>query len=194
VAGPASAWTTGKLLVASPALTDPNFARAVVLVIDHDDEGAVGLVLNRPTSLEVASVLPVWADLAADPDVVFEGGPVGPESALALARLRGSAQAEASGGAVGVRHLVSDLCLVDLDGDPDALVPSLEGFRVFAGYAGWAPDQLEAEIDEGSWFVLAPMHGDVFARDADRLWGSVLRRQPGDLRLMATYPADPSMN
>jgi putative transcriptional regulator len=182
------------LLVASPSLTDPNFARSVVLVIDHDDEGAVGLVLNRPTSLDVSSVLPVWADLAAEPNVVFEGGPVGPESALALARLRGSAQADEAGGAVGVRHLVSDLCLVDLDGDPDALLPALDGFRVFAGYAGWAPEQLEAEIAEGSWFVFAPAAGEIFATDAERLWSAVLRRQSGDLRLMATYPADPSMN
>jgi putative transcriptional regulator len=188
-------FTTGSLLVATPVLVDPNFARSVVLVVDHDEEGAVGLVLNRPTSLEVSSIQPVWADLANAPQVVFEGGPVGSDSALALALLRGSAADEDSGrGGVGMRHLTSDLCLLDLDTDPDEVVPRLEGLRVFAGYAGWAPEQLEEEIDEGSWFVLPTVPGDVFAGHATTLWADILRRQPGDLRLLATYPPDPSLN
>jgi putative transcriptional regulator len=188
-------FTTGSLLVAAPLLDDPPFARSVVLVIDHDEEGAVGLVINRPTSLEVASILPVWADLADQPRVVFEGGPVGPESALALALLRGSAVDEDEGrGGIGVRHLTADLCLVDLDADPDDLVPRMGGLRVFAGYAGWAPEQLEDEIAEGAWFVLPAEPFDVFALDAGRLWARVLRRQTGELRLLATYPDDPTLN
>jgi putative transcriptional regulator len=188
-------FTTGSLLVATPVLVDPNFARSVVLVVDHDEEGAVGLVLNRPTSLEVSSILPVWAELANSPQVVFEGGPVGSDSALALALLRGSAAEEETGhGGVGMRHLTSDLCLLDLDTDPDDVLPRLEGLRVFAGYAGWAPEQLEDEIDEGSWFVLPTAPGDVFAGQAATLWSDILRRQSGDLRLLATYPADPSLN
>lgn len=176
-------------------IDEPPFARSVILVIDHDEEGAVGLVLNRPTSLEVAAILPVWADLADEPQVVFEGGPVGPESALALALLRGSAVDEDEGrGGIGVRHLTADLCLVDLDTDPDVLVPRMGGLRVFAGYAGWGPEQLEGEIAEGAWFVLPAQPFDVFAPDAGRLWARVLRRQSGELRLLATYPDDPSLN
>jgi putative transcriptional regulator len=191
----ARSFTTGSLLLAAPVLEDPHFARTVVLVVDHDDEGAVGLVLNRPTSLEVSSILPVWADLADEPRVVFEGGPVGTDSALALARLqRISAEPDAAGSGVGVRHLTSNLGLVDLDTDPDALAPALRGLRVFAGYAGWAPDQLEDEIDEGAWFVLPSVDDDVFSVDASALWSRVLRRQAGDLRLLSTYPPDPMLN
>lgn len=176
-------------------LDDPHFVRSVVLVVDHDEEGAVGLVINRPTTLEVAAILPVWADLADQPQVVFEGGPVAPESALALALLRGSAGDEDQGrGGLGVRHLTSDLCLLDLDGDPDAVLPRMGGLRVFAGYAGWGPEQLEDEVGQGAWFVLPTDPADVFAADAGGLWARVLRRQTGELRLLATYPADPTLN
>jgi putative transcriptional regulator len=186
-----SPFVTGSLLVASPVLTDPHFDRSVVVVVDHDEEGAVGLVLNRPSELRVFALLPVWSDLAADPQVVFEGGPVAGESALALARVAGVGF---EGEPEGVRHLTGDLCLVDLDGDPDALVGRLEGLRIFAGYAGWAPDQLESEIAEGSWFVLPALPDDPFRPDARELWRTVLRRQTGALRLLAGYPRDPSMN
>jgi putative transcriptional regulator len=195
VSVPHRPFVTGSLLLASPALTDPHFLRSVVLVVDHDEDGAVGLVLNRPSELRVFALLPVWSDLAADPQVVFEGGPVAPDSALALARLTGSAADEEAGReGEGLRHLTSDLCLVDLDVDPDALTPRLEGLRVFAGYAGWAPDQLESEIDEGSWFVLPALPDDPFCSDASALWRDVLRRQPGELRMLATFPPDPSLN
>jgi putative transcriptional regulator len=182
---------TGSLLLAAPVLTDPHFARSVVLVVDHDEDGAVGLVLNRPSELRVFALLPVWSDLAAEPQVVFEGGPVAGESALALARIAGVGPEDEP---EGVRHLTGDLCLVDLDGDPDALVGRLQGLRVFAGYAGWAPDQLESEIDEGSWFVLPALPVDPFRSDAPDLWRAVLRRQSGPLRLLANFPPDPSMN
>lgn len=189
------AFTTGSLLLATPLLEDPHFTRTVVLVVDHDEDGAVGLVMNRPTTLEVSAILPVWADLVDAPRVVFEGGPVAGESALALALLRGSAADEDSGrGGGGVRHLTSDLCLVDLDGDPDDLVPRMGGLRVFAGYAGWGSGQLEAEIAEGSWFVLPSLPSDLFAAQAGRLWSEVLRRQAGELRLLSTYPPDPTLN
>jgi putative transcriptional regulator len=184
-------FVTGSLLVASPALTDPHFDRSVVLVVDHDEDGAVGLVLNRPSELRVFALLPVWSDLAAEPQVVFEGGPVAGESALALARVDGIGPDNEPEGA---RHLTGDLCLVDLDGDPDVLTGRLRGLRVFAGYAGWAPDQLESEIAEGSWFVVPALPDDPFRPDAGQLWRTVLRRQTGALRLLAGFPADPSMN
>lgn len=195
VSNVAQPFTTGALLVAAPMLDDPPFARSVIFVVDHDEEGAVGLVINRPTTLAVSAILPVWADVADQPQVVFDGGPVSAESALALGLLEGSAMDEEQGhGGIGVRHLTSDLCLVDLDADPDAVLARIGGFRVFAGYAGWAPGQLEGEIEEGAWFVVPADPSDAFATDPVRLRARVLRRQRGELRLLATYPDDPTLN
>lgn len=181
---------TGQLLVATPSLRDPNFERTVVLLVAHEEGGALGVVLNRATEVPVSEVLGQWGALAGDPAVVFEGGPVQPESAICLARTRPGASPPRRGfhrvsGAIGT---------VDLAGDPGALRDSVEGVRVFAGYAGWAPGQLENEIATGSWFVFDALPGDAFVPRPDDLWPMVLRRQGGILAAVAMFPSDPSLN
>ena len=184
----------GRLLVATPVLEDPNFRRSVVLVVDHDpEEATLGVVLNRPTEVAVGQILPGWAGLADRPDVVFQGGPVGLDSALALARLPGTGEPLGWRALEGVPALAR-VGLVDLDGPPEALAEEFAGFRVFAGYAGWGADQLRSELAEGTWYVLAAEPEDVFTADPERLWQAVLRRQGGDLAFVATYPEDPSLN
>jgi putative transcriptional regulator len=184
----------GRLLVATPLLGDPNFRRAVVLVVEHEvAEGTLGIVLNRPTEIPVGQVLEQWTDLAADPSVVFRGGPVSPTSALALALVPGKDEP------LGWRALdgapaLARLGLLDLDTPPRLLAPAIQSLRVFAGYAGWSPGQLESEIDEGAWHVLTAEPGDVFAPEPEKLWRKVLRRQEGDLAFFATYPDDPGLN
>jgi putative transcriptional regulator len=184
----------GRLLVATPLLGDPNFRRSVVLVVEHEvAEGTLGIVLNRPTKIPVGQVLEQWTELATDPSVVFMGGPVSPTSALALALVPGKDEP------IGWRALdgapaLARLGLLDLDAPPRLLAPAIQSLRVFAGYAGWSPGQLEAEIGEGAWYVLPAEPGDVFAAEPERLWRAVLRRQDGDIAFLATYPDDPGMN
>lgn len=181
----------GRLLVATPLLEDPNFRRGVVLLVDHGpEEGTLGVVLNRPTEVAVGQILPPWAGLASCPDVVFQGGPVGRDSALALARLPGAGEPPGWRALEGVPALAR-IGLVDLDGSPELPV---DGFRVFAGYAGWGPGQLRSELAEGSWYMIAAEPEDVFSPEPGRLWQAVLRRQGGDLAFVATYPEDPSLN
>jgi putative transcriptional regulator len=129
-----------------------------------------------------------WADLTAAPSVVFGGGPVEPTAVVALGVATPVATPDTGAAILGrVR-------LVDLDQDPSLAASELERVRIFAGYAGWAPDQLEDELDQGAWFALDAEPDDVFTEDPEGLWHAVLRRQPGELRLLATYPADPSLN
>lgn len=180
---------TGRLLVAAPILTDPHFARAVVLLLDHDDDGTLGVVVNRPSSVDVAEVLPAWHQLVTGPAVVFEGGPVALDAALGLAAL-----ATPADGPLGWSEVAPGLGLLDLDAPPELLGPALRSMRVFAGYAGWAPGQLEAEVAEGAWYVVESDPGDPFSDEPDELWHAVLRRQRGELAFVATYPEDPSMN
>jgi putative transcriptional regulator len=184
----------GRLLVATPQLEDPNFRRSVVLVVEHDEvEGTLGVVLNRPTEVPVDRVLPPWAELATGPSVVFQGGPVALDSALALARVPGEDEP------LGWRALDGDtevgrVGLVDLDAPPGLIAAEVIQLRVFAGYAGWGAGQLQSEIEEGAWYVVPGEAGDVFAGDPERLWQAVLRRQSGDLAFVATFPDDPSLN
>ena len=181
----------GTLLVASPALTDENFGRSVVFVIDHRREGTLGVVLNRPSDVAVADVLPTWGPHTTTPHAVFVGGPVEQKTALCLAALRAGEDPARTGGVVGVRGPVA---LVDLDGDPDALAPRVRGLRVFAGYAGWSRGQLAGEIARGDWFVVPGLPDDVLAPPHVDLWGGVLRRQGLPLALMATHVADGRRN
>jgi putative transcriptional regulator len=157
----------GMLLVATPALLDPNFADTVVLLLDVDENGALGVVLNRPTAVPVAEVLADWRDVVAEPEVLFHGGPVSTEGNLGL---------------------------VDLDTPVELVDGSLEGLRIFAGYAGWGAEQLVDEIEEGSWYVVPGQAPDVFRHDPTELWRDVLRRQPGELAWHSTRPVDPDLN
>jgi putative transcriptional regulator len=179
---------TGQLLVATPRLRDPNFDRAVVLILSHDDDGALGVVVNRPTSVRVTEILPSWQPVVTEPGVVFHGGPVSLDSALGLVAMADGTEP------LGVRRVSGQVGVVDLDVPPEVVQPGVVAMRVFAGYAGWSPDQLEAEIADGSWYVVDAEPEDAFRDDAEALWQRVLRRQDGPLALMATFPVDPSLN
>lgn len=189
MSGPVTSVSPGTLLVASPELVDPNFTDTVVLVIDVDDDGAVGLVLNRPSSVLVVDVLEPWRDVVSPPETLFAGGPVGSDGALGLARL-----ADPDDAPVGFRSIVDDLGLVDLDTPVELVEGSVSAARIFAGYAGWGAEQLRGEIAEGSWYVVPGEVGDVFRPEVDDLRRDVLRRQPGERAWAATRPADPGLN
>jgi putative transcriptional regulator len=181
----------GALLVAAPGLLDPNFRRTVVFVIDHRKSGTLGVILNRPSEVAVADVLPTWGRHTSRPQAVFVGGPVEQKTALCLAALRPGQQASTIAGVVGVRGPVA---LVDLESDPENLVPLLRGLRVFAGYSGWESGQLADEIGRGDWLVMAALPDDVMVPPGVDLWGRVLRRQGLPLALLATHPMDVERN
>lgn len=194
----------GSLLVATPLLDDPNFKRAVVLILDHDDEDStLGVVLNRPSEIGVDQVLPGWAELVTGPSVLFQGGPVALDSALAIGRVPGGETSAVGNGSttgpIGWRALdgapeAGRVGLVDLDAPPALLAGALLQLRVFAGYSGWSSGQLRSEIEEGAWYVVKAEPGDAFTGEPDALWRTVLRRQDGDLALVATFPEDPTLN
>lgn len=181
----------GDLLVATPALLDPNFERTVVLMLDLNEDGALGVVLNRPSTVPVAEILPDWSPLAQAPDVLFRGGPVGTDSALAVATSRA---VEEDDEPVGFRRLYDDVGIIDLDTPTEIVAPGLSRLRIFAGYAGWGDEQLRDEIRTGSWYVLRSVDADLFGADPLGLWTRVLRRQPGELAWVSTRPLDPSLN
>ena len=181
---------TGRLLVATPQLQHDQFRRAVVLLLDHGEDGALGVVVNRPTDVAVDAVLPAWQPFVALPGRLFQGGPVALDSALGVVAVPGPGDEEP----LGVRRVVGSLGLVDLDTPPEVVVPEVTGLRIFAGYAGWGPGQLEAEIATGSWYVVESEPRDAFSDHPEQLWAEVLRRQGGDLALVASFPDDPSMN
>lgn len=181
----------GRLLVATPQLEDPNFSRAVVLVLEHGEPGAVGLVLDRPMGVPVGEILPPWGALAAavPPGVMFTGGPVQPDAVVGMARLAPGADAP-----VPWRAVAPDAGVVDLSVPPEEQHAALDAARLFSGYAGWSSGQLEDEIEEGSWFVVDAMPGDAFCPLPERLWHDVLQRQGGKLAMLAGYPPTPSVN
>lgn len=181
----------GTLLVATPRLLDPNFARTVVYMIEHRETGSLGVVLNRPSEVAVHDVLPSWGPHASKPQAVFVGGPVEQRTALCLAALRTGEQVADIDGVVGVSGPVA---LVDLDGDPESLIPKVRGLRVFAGYAGWDTGQLHDEIGRGDWMVVPALPSDVLTPAGVDLWGRVLRRQGMPTALLATHPGDVSKN
>ncbi len=178
----------GSLVVATPVIGDPNFERTVVLLLEHSEDGAFGLVLNRPTDLDLLDPLPQWYSFAATPCVVFVGGPVEQERAIALARADGDRTI------TGWNRVLGRVGTLDLSCEPDDVGPGLEDIRVFAGYAGWGSGQLEAEIDTGAWFVVDALPEDILSDDPEQLWPRVLRRQPGSVAMFAQYPPDPSAN
>lgn len=170
----------GKLLVATPSLIDPNFHRTVILMLQDDSEGTVGIVLNRATEEPVADHLPEWAGRTPDPHTIHYGGPVEPEVAIGI-----------SNTIEGLPSGVPGLSMVDLSAPP--ISDEGPSVRIYSGYAGWGADQLEAELDIGSWYVVQAAPDDPFD-DPDGQWRRVLRRQPGLLSLVSTYPSDIGMN
>ena len=177
----------GRLLVALPVLVDPNFDRTVVLILEHSDDGALGVVLNRPGDLRLDDPLPSWADVAAPPAVVFVGGPVGAGAAIGLGLVPG-APTERD----GFVQVAGDLGTVDLGSAP--LDVGVAEVRVFAGYAGWGPGQLETEIGAGAWLVVDARPEDALSHDPSTLWRRVLRRQPGTTWWLANLPTDATVN
>lgn len=169
-----------------------------MLVLDHDEDGALGVVINRPTPVDVSEVLPVWQQLASEPGVLFQGGPVALDSALGLALVPGQGDDEP----LGWRRVTGRIGLVDLDVPPEVLAAEVSRLRIFAGYAGWSAGQLEDELGEGAWYVVEARlggngpddGGDAFSTRPEDLWRVVLRRQGGDLAMVSTYLDDPSMN
>jgi putative transcriptional regulator len=182
----------GALLVAMPALSDPTFAGTVVYVLDHSDSGTVGVVLGRPSQVEIRDVLPGWCELAVEPGVFHVGGPCETDTALCLGTAASDVDVD---GESGLRRVAGDVYLVDLDGDPGEVEEQLTGLRVFAGYAGWAPGQLAGEIAEGAWACVPGTAEDVLSPAAGPLlWRRVMGRQSGRLAVLSTAPADPSAN
>ena len=175
----------GQLLVASPGLLDPNFRRTVVLVVAHDDDGAVGIVLNRRSETEVADAVPELTDIAVPDVVVSVGGPVQSEAVLVLAEWDDAAAA----GSI----VFGDVGLMGAEAELERVAAATRRVRIFAGYAGWTAGQLEAELAEPSWILEDADAEDVFGDDPD-LWGTVLRRKGGAYKLIATMPDDPSLN
>ena len=162
----------GSLLVATPVIDDPNFERSVILLLRNGSDGTLGVVIDRPTNIRVGEYLPEWAPVVSRPDVVFSGGPVEPEVGIGLAI-----------GTDGVE-------MVDLESGPVDERP----VRIFAGYAGWSPGQLGAELRQDAWFVVRSDRSDLTTPVPERRWSDVLRRQPSRLAMFATLPDDPAVN
>ncbi len=182
----------GRLLVATPALTQPEFERTVVLLLEHGPEGALGVVLNRPLPVPVGAELPEWAasPVLAEPEVVFDGGPVEGDCVLLVALAR----AGLPGGLPAGLPVTAGMVVVPFSIPPEEAAAWAEGVRVFAGYAGWGGGQLEDELEGGYWYVVDSLPADLVRADPSTLWRSVLRRQPGDLALVSTWTADPDRN
>jgi putative transcriptional regulator len=177
----------GQLLIASPSLLDPNFRRTVVLVIEHGEEGAAGIVLNRPSEAAVSDAVPQLEELAQPDEPLYVGGPVESGAVVVLAEFEEPAEPAVPvlGDAVG---------FASLDDDPAELLSETRRRRVFAGYAGWGAGQLEAELASEDWILAPARPDDVFVDDADGLWSAVLRRKGGVYELLARIPSDPSVN
>ena len=191
VAPAANRVRAGTLLIANIELLEPTFRRSVIYVVEHNDGGTLGVVLNRPSETAVYNVLPQWADLAAKPKSMFIGGPVKRDAALGLGTLRvGVDPTEME----GLRHVAGRIVMVDLDADPELIATAVEGVRVYAGYSGWTIGQLEGEIERDDWIVLSALPSDVLVPPRVDLWSRVLRRQPLPMALMATHPIDLSRN
>ena len=173
----------GSLLIATPQLLDPNFRRTVVLVADHDDQGALGVILNRPSGMTVADAAPDLEPLVGPETPIFAGGPVQPISGVVLAEVTEADE-----------PIFEDVVLVPDLGQLSDIVDGAGRLRVFAGYAGWGPGQLDGELERDDWIVEPARPDDVVAEDAEAHWGSVLARKGGQYALVARMPDDPSMN
>ncbi len=175
----------GKLLISSGGLYDPNFRHTVVLLAEHNEEGAVGVVLNRPLEAEVENAVPALADLVGPGELLFDGGPVEPRQAVLLAELTGPELIDVPVfGSVG--FLTGEV--------PEFLESHVLRARVFLGHAGWGPGQLEAEMEADSWIVEPATEDDVFTPSPDELWRAVLKRKGPPYDLVSRIPFDPSVN
>ena len=179
--------TRGSLLVASPTMTDPNFAFTVIFMLEHDQEGALGVVLTRPSELPMVELFDQWSQHAAAPAVVHRGGPVSPSSVISLAVANGTATPTAFSPVTG------RIGTIDLDAEP-ADILGLQGMRAFGGYAGWSSGQLEAELHDDAWLVVEASAHDILHPEPDKLWWEVVGRQHGPITLLQHYPEEPWLN
>jgi len=176
----------GQLLIAAPSLDDPNFARAVILVAHHDEEGAMGVVLNRPGDHIVGDAVPELADVVGDGDAVYVGGPVQPDGVMVLAEFDDPDAA--------ALPVLGGLGFVALGSDGEHIADGTRRARAFAGHAGWGPGQLEDELEDEAWILASFIPGDAFTADPDALWSEVLTRMGGPYALVAKMPLDPTLN
>ncbi|MDG3009806.1 YqgE/AlgH family protein [Rhodococcus sp. D2-41] len=181
----------GSLLVSSTDLVEPTFRRTVVYVIEHNDAGSLGVVLNRPSETALRDVLPRWSEIVSKPKAIYIGGPVKEDAAICLGVLRSGMNAE---DVAGVRRVEGRTVMIDLDTDPDLLAPYLADVRVFAGYAGWTVGQLDGELARSDWMVFSSLPSDVVVPPRVDLWSRVLRRQAMPLAMLATHPIDLERN
>jgi putative transcriptional regulator len=182
--------TKGRLLLATPPLEDPNFDRAVIFVLEHHEDGAIGLVLNRPSDEALEAPLDRWIDLQTAPSSVFTGGPVETNAMIGMATTKVMVDEP-------IEHITPISGLIastDLSADPAIIAAHIDTVRVFRGYAGWGSGQLNIEIDQGAWLVLDAEVEDVFSDRPEELWHTVLKRQPGRLSWLALAPDDLSLN
>src|SRR4051794_11491832 len=173
----------GSLLIAGPQLQDPNFRRTVVLIADHGDEGAMGVILNRPSGMDVSNAAPELEDYV-EPDMpIFAGGPVQPSSGVVLAEITEADE-----------PIFDDVVLVPGLNELADVIDGAGRVRIFAGYAGWGPGQLEDEVERDDWIVEPARPDDVYSERPETLWESVLERKGGQFALVARMPEDPSLN
>ncbi len=179
----------GELLVADVGMGGGYFGQSVVLLLDCDGSGALGVVLNRIADADLDDVLPGWRELTSAPQVLFEGGPVSQNGAVCLAKL-----ANPTEDPPGWRRIHDDLGLLHLDTPTEIARGAYADLRIFAGYAGWEAGQLEGELLRGDWHRVRRLDEDVFCLSTEGLWRRVLRRQGFDLALMSTWSEDPEAN
>lgn len=178
----------GDLLISHVVLTDGVFDFTVVLILDADSSGILGVVLNQVSEVELGTVLPQWADQVSDPQVLFDGGPVSPNGAICLASISSEEDPP------GWRRVFDNVGLLHLDTPIELVAGAYDDLRIFAGYAGWDAGQLESELARDLWFVAKARYDDVFGANPDDLWRTVLRRQKPEVAVFSTWTEDPDQN
>lgn len=177
---------SGQLLLAAPTLMDPNFSRAVILIGAHSEDGAMGVILNRPSQVTVGEAVPQLEPAVDEQETVYLGGPVQPDSIVLLGEFMDPSPA--------------GLLVLGRIGFPapeagiEELAHATARRRVFAGYAGWGEGQLDSELEQGDWIAQPALPNDVFTEEPDELWSTVMARKGGTYALLARMPLDPSVN
>ncbi|MGD7002538.1 YqgE/AlgH family protein [Corynebacterium halotolerans] len=177
----------GMLLVAAPGMMSGDFTRSVIMLIEHSPQMTFGVNLTARSELAVFNVMPEWLPAVAKPQALYIGGPLNQQSVAALGVTKAGINIDEH---PQIHRLAPRLVHVDMRSNPDEVTPLVEGIRMFAGYAEWAPGQLEEEIEFGDWYVTPALPSDVIAPGRVDLWGDVMRRQQMPLPLFSTFPAD----
>ena len=173
------------ILISSAGLYDPNFRHTVVLIGTHDEQGAAGVILNRPTGIAVRDAAPNLAELVGSQAHLYEGGPVQTDQAVLVVELNGAVSADLP--------IFGNIGFLTGEIAPE-LRAAIVRARVFAGYSGWGAGQLEAELAADAWIVEPAQAEDVFSDEPDSLWRRVLVRKGGEYRRIAMVPKDLRVN